>query len=1098
MHKPNSTILIVDDEQLIAQYTAVLLEDYGYKTKISYTGEHAVKTVNESGNIDLILIDIDLGPGLSGPEAAQIILKDYNIPIVFVTSHSEEEIVEKVRSITRYGYVIKNSGEFVLMSSIEMAFELFDAHKALEKQLNAITESEKRHETFLNSTHDLAFLKNDNLEYVLINEANARFFNREKHEIIGKKDSGFLPDENAKNCEQSDLQALRENRIITSLETIDDHTYETTKFPVPMGGGKMGVGAYIRDITQQKLVENELKESEEKFRMLADSSPFAIMIYQNDSWVYTNPAGEMISGYSAEELYKQKFWEIVDPEDRDMIIQRGKNRQTGQDTVNSYEFKIRTKNNSIRWVFLNGRSIQYQGKPAGLISIADITDRKEAEEKLKLSERTYKDIINTISEAVFIHNPEGVILDINKTAETMYGYTKEEILGNTPLFLSAPGKNDKDLIFKSIKQASEGKRIQLFFWGKKKDGTLFPKEVSLSPGSYFGKHAVIAVARDISEREERESVLKESKARYKALFTNNYSVMLLIDPETGLINNANQAACTFYGWDLETLKGMNISNINIMTDSEIKAAMAEARDKKQNYFIFKHRLSSGEIRNVEVYSGPIEIGRKRLLYSIIHDITARMEAEAALREREEYLSVTLHSIGDAVIATDVEGKINRMNHVAEMLTGWTFEEARGRPLETVFRIINSQSRRDVANPVVQVLETGKTAQLANHTVLIAKDGTEYHIADSAAPIIDVSGKIQGIILVFSDMTEKYMDLERIRKSEHMLNTLISNLQGMVYLCKNEPGWPMEFVSPGSVQLTGYKPEDFYEAHVLYSNVIHPEDRQAVWETIQNTIREKKHFFIDYRIIDRHGNEKWVREQVLASYSENGDLRHLEGFISDITLQKTANMKIQKLLKEKELLLREVHHRTKNNMNIIASILSLQRKQLSNPESVEALEDAQNRIKTMTVIYDKLFRSDDYKNISSKKYLERLITNLSAANISASKINIKHNIQDILIDSDILFSVGLILNELITNSFKYAFPGNTCGEIFINFSLPHSNTLILEYKDTGIGMSGDSPPERQGGFGLKLVDLLVSQLEGHCEQSWKGGTRYSITFPIKKT
>lgn len=1097
MHKPNCTILIVDDEHLIAQYTAVLLEDYGYKTQISLTGERAVQIVQEGNTIDLILMDIDLGSGLNGPEAAQFILKDYNIPIVFVTSHSEEEMVEKVRSITRYGYVIKNSGDFVLLSSIEMAFELFDAHLALEKQLRAITESEERHETFLNSTSDLAYLKNHDLEYILINDANAQFFNKEKKDIYGKTDFELLPDEAAGNCRQSDRQALQENRIITSVEKIYNRIYETRKFPVPLSDGKTGVGAYIRDITDQKQTENMLKESEETFRTLAESTPFAIMIYQNDYWIYTNPAGELISGYSADELYKQKFWEIVDPEYRDLVMQRGQKRQTARETVNTYEFKIRTKDNKVRWVFLNGRSVTYRGEPAGLISIADITDRKDAEEKLLLSERTYKDIINNISEAVFVHDPEGKILDINTTAVTMYGYGKEEILGKTPGFFSAPGNNDMDIILKLIKNAAEGERVQLNFWAKKKDGTIFPKEVSLSPGSYFGKKAVIAVARDISERHKREIILKESKSRYKALFTNNNCVMLLIDPETGSIRNANQAACKFYGWDQDTLKNMNISEINIMDTAEIKIAMAEARKKEKNYFTFKHRLANGEIKDVEVYSGPIDIGGKHMLYSIIHDISARKEAEQALRDREQYLSVTLHSIGDGVIATDIDGKITRMNRMAEKLTGWSFEEARGLPLASIFKIVNSLSRKVVTDPVTLVIETGKTVELANHTVLIAKNGTEYHIADSAAPIIDYNGKTQGVILVFSDVTEKYRDLEKIRKSQQMLNTLISNLQGMVYLCKNVPEWPMKFVSPGSIQLTGYEPEDFYKITDLYNTVIHEEDRQMVWDTIQNAVREKKNFNIDYRITDRNNNQKWVRELGQGVFSETGELLHLEGFISDITAQRTANQKIQKLLGEKELLLREVHHRTKNNMNTIASILSLQRKQINSPDAEEALEDAQNRIKTMITIYEKLFRSDDYKNISSQKYLERLITNLSSAYASGTRIKIKSNIQDIFLDSDILFSTGLILNELITNSFKYAFPENKTGEIQINFFSAGLNTLLLEFKDSGIGIENSSHVEKKEGFGLQLVNLLISQLKGHCEINRKDGTHYRIIFPLDR-
>ncbi len=1090
------TILIVEDENLIALDTAMLLEDHDFKTIIASTGEEALEKVRENPAIDLILMDIDLGPGIDGPETARRILKNKTIPIVFLTSHAEEDMVEKVRSITRYGYVIKNSGDFVLLSSIEMAFELHEAHTTLQNQLKALEESEKKHEIFLDAINDLAYLKDDQFRYILINDANARFFGKTKEEIIGKTDFDLMSLNHARHCRKTDQKSLQENQIVISEEAINNRIYETRKFPVPLTREKKGVGAYIRDITGQTRMENTLKESEEKFRNLAESTPFAIMIYQDNKWVYTNPAGEKISGYSKEELFRMKFWEVVDPEYRDLIISRGQKRQTGQETENSYEFQIRNKTGERRWVYLNGRSITYRGKPAGLISITDITDRKKAEEALRLSEKTHKDIINSISEAIFIQKPDGTIIDINDTAIHMYGYSKEEIIGNTQKFLSAPGKNDMEKIFRLIHSAAKGKRERLEFWARRKDGTLFPKEVSLSPGSYFGKDVVIAVAWDITERVRQESILRESKSRYKALFTNNHSVMLLVDPETGNIQNANPAASRFYGWDIETLRTMNISDINLRTKDENKKAFILAKTEQQQHFFFTHRLANGELRDVEIHSGPIDIGGKHLLYSIIHDITDRKKAEKALRDREEYLSITLQSIGDAVIATDVDGRITRMNRVAEKLTGWSFQDAQGLPLTSVFRIINALTRLNVTDPVAMVLKTGKTTELANHTILMAKEGTEYHISDSAAPIIDHSGRIQGVILVFSNITEKYRNQQKIQESERMLNTLISNLPGMVYRCKNVPDWPMEFVSPGSVKLTGYEPKDFYVNHNLYKNIIHPEDRQRVWDTIQKAIDEEKPFNLHYRLKDRYGNEKWVREQGQAILCDTEEILHLEGFISDITPQKKANLKIEKLLEEKELLLRELHHRTKNNMNTMSSLLSLQHKQIKNDEAALALKDAQNRLKTMMNIYDKLYRSQDYRNISSYTYLHELINNISSAFIERPKIRISQEVEDISLDSNLLFSLGLILNEMLTNSYKYAFPENTEGLISIHFSYhKKTNFLIFKYCDNGVGIPNEVITDKRSGLGLNLIHLLADQVGGKLTLSGKNGTVCTVIIPF---
>ncbi len=157
--------------------------------------------------------------------------------------------------------------------------------------------------------------------------------------------------------------------------------------------------------------------------------------------------------------------------------------------------------------------------------------------------------------------------------------------------------------------------------------------------------------------------------------------------------------------------------------------------------------------------------------SLEHLVTERTEE---LRKSREYLAITLHSIGDGVIVTDIEGRITRMNPVAEHLTGWKFSEAENRNLTEVFRIVNAETRLPVENPVNLVLEKGKTVGLANHTVLISRDENQYHIADSAAPILDASGKIRGVVLTFSDVTQRH----EAEKENHKLQKQLLQVQKM--------------------------------------------------------------------------------------------------------------------------------------------------------------------------------------------------------------------------------------------------------------------------------------------------------------------------------
>lgn len=151
-----------------------------------------------------------------------------------------------------------------------------------------------------------------------------------------------------------------------------------------------------------------------------------------------------------------------------------------------------------------------------------------------------------------------------------------------------------------------------------------------------------------------------------------------------------------------------------------------------------------------------------------------------LHEHEELLSITLQSIGDGVISTDVNGLIANMNPMAEQLCGVKLKNVLGKPLIEIFKIINTDSRETVENPIKKVLETGQIAGLANHTVLISNDGKEYQIFDSAAPIIDKNWNITGVVLVFSDVTDKYLAEAELRESERSKSVLLSNIPGMAY------------------------------------------------------------------------------------------------------------------------------------------------------------------------------------------------------------------------------------------------------------------------------------------------------------------------------
>ncbi len=266
----------------------------------------------------------------------------------------------------------------------------------------------------------------------------------------------------------------------------------------------------------------------------------------------------------------------------------------------------------------------------------------------------------------------------------------------------------------------------------------------------------LEVRREDAERaRDRLAAELEGFARFA-----NDAVLLLA--EDGRILDANDRAAELYGRSRDELRQLAIHDLRAPeTRGSIEAQLAEARRPSGTRFETTHLRADGSSFPVEVSARVIADGGRTLWQSVIRDVGARRAAERALRESEQSLSVTLRSIGDAVIATDREGRVTRMNPVAEELTRWPLADAAGRPLAEIFRIVNEQTRAEVESPAARVLREGRILGLANHTVLIGRDGSERPIADSGAPIRGAGGELQGVVLVFRDVTEQQAS-ERIQ------------------------------------------------------------------------------------------------------------------------------------------------------------------------------------------------------------------------------------------------------------------------------------------------------------------------------------------------
>jgi PAS domain S-box-containing protein len=223
--------------------------------------------------------------------------------------------------------------------------------------------------------------------------------------------------------------------------------------------------------------------------------------------------------------------------------------------------------------------------------------------------------------------------------------------------------------------------------------------------------------------------------------------------------------------------------------------------------------------------------------------------------------------------------------------------------------------------------------------------------------------------------------------------------------------------------------------------------------------------------------------------DDGDRRRLV-LMQDVTERRTAEERIRTSLREKEVLLKEVHHRVKNNLQIISSLLNLQSKYIKDDQALEMFKESRNRIRSMTLIHEKLYRSKDLANIDVAEYIQNLSSNLFRS-YSAGRISLKTQVDDILLGVDTAIPCGLIINELVSNSLKHAFPDKQ-GEILVNLHRDNGKfTLIV--RDDGVGFPEHVDFRNTDSLGLQLVCTLTDQLDGEIELNRGGGTEFRITF-----
>ena len=440
--------------------------------------------------------------------------------------------------------------------------------------------------------------------------------------------------------------------------------------------------------------------------------------------------------------------------------------------------------------------------PIGIISnsfVRILRHLNRTNEKIKIANDEIKAIFESAGMGILVIDGDMRVLEYNSMLREHFFRGTSSMIGQSCHMLICKREDLKDCPFREIFKTGKSVHMEkLFLHGRYYDVVGTPVMDSNSRIS----RAVIAYM-DVTERIRADEELRESEEKYRDLFENTKDIIQCIKPD-GSFLYVNRAWREALGYSSEKVSDLTIFDIiHPECDdcgSEFKSVVfGEKPGRIETKLITQdHReiIVEGNISNI------LEKDRFVGTRGIFRDITERKRAEEALASEKERLLVTLRSIGDGVITTDISGTIVLINKVAENLTGWSQQEAAGRPILEVLNIIDEKTRLQADNPVYRAMKSGETVELENHTILISRDGAERIIADSVAPILDSRSEIVGVVLVFRDITEK-KDLEhRLLKAEkieslgvlaggiaHDFNNLLNGIMGNIDLALIDPDLP---------------------------------------------------------------------------------------------------------------------------------------------------------------------------------------------------------------------------------------------------------------------------------------------------------------------
>jgi len=622
------------------------------------------------------------------------------------------------------------------------------------------------------------------------------------------------------------------------------------------------------------------------------------------------------------------------------------------------------------------------------------------------------------------------------------------------------------------------------------------KKTKTSSGDHLIKKA--------SERRKRVAELEERKAEHvsieDSLGESEHLFRMLIERavvgvyviQDGRLMYVNQALADILGYDVSELSG---KSAKIPIFSEDWPMIEENLNKRLSgevdtiNYQFRGIRKDGTVIWLEVYGSTMVYKDRQSVIGTVTDITDRVQAERELLlERQRFEILSEHAPYGLAMISD-EGEFKYVNPKFKELFGYDLQDIPNGKQWFNMLFPSPSERRTAISAWLSDMDKSRPGEPRPRTFeIVCKNGLK-----KTVHFMPVQLDNGDHLMTCEDITERKKAEDELRKSERKYRDLFDGAP--VGIFQSTIDGRVLSVNPAYAHMYGHASAE--QAAQEIDNVaeriyVEPERRKKL---IDLALIADGFVKAENQYRKKDGSLFWGQLYFRVVRDRDGEVKHLEGFVEDISDRKRAEEQIRKSLEEKEVLLHEINHRVKNNLQVISSLLRLQSRQASDESGRHVLQETQNRLHTIALIHETLYQSRNLASVNVKPYLKKLVAHLFYLyGVHSSQIETTIDTQELQLGVDKADPLGLIANELVSNCLKHAFPDGRQGIIRISVAL-ESNEFQFMVSDNGVGIREDFDPSTAQTLGLVLVNTLVKQLNGVMSVKRTAGTKFLIRFPV---